>query len=87
LAEREHRSRRLNQNTEEEISRSFIDKNGVTVVRRTTGGGAVYHDLGNLNYSFITDAGDLEQLSMARFTSRYAPLSVPWASWPCLPAE
>ena len=37
-------------------------------VRRTTGGGAVYHDLGNLNYSFITDVGDAERLTMERFT-------------------
>lgn len=58
----------LNQNTEEEISHCFVDKNGIKVVRRMTGGGAVYHDLGNLNYSFITDAGDLEQISMSRFT-------------------
>ena len=28
----------------------------------------MYHDLGNLNYSFITDAGDKESISMARFT-------------------
>lgn len=44
-----------NQNTEEEINRSYVDAHGVKVVRRTTGGGAVYHDTGNLNYSFITD--------------------------------
>ena len=46
-----------NQNTAEEINQSFVDTHGIHVVRRNTGGGAVYHDLGNLNYSFITDEG------------------------------
>ena len=46
-----------NQNTAEEINQSFVDAHGIHVVRRNTGGGAVYHDLGNLNYSFITDEG------------------------------
>lgn len=41
------------QNTLEEINYDFIRENGINVVRRNTGGGAVYHDLGNLNYSFI----------------------------------
>ena len=41
-----------NQNTAAEINRAFVEAHGVHVVRRTTGGGAVYHDLGNLNYSF-----------------------------------
>lgn len=57
-----------NQNAEAEINRSFVESHGIRVVRRMTGGGAVYHDLGNLNYSFITDAGDSAQLAMARFT-------------------
>ena len=57
----------LNQNTAEEIDPSFVEAHGIVVVRRMTGGGAVYHDLGNLNYSFITDTGDTETLSIARF--------------------
>ncbi|MFK9116137.1 lipoate--protein ligase [Peribacillus castrilensis] len=48
-----------NQNTIEEINSDYVDKKGITVVRRLSGGGAVYHDLGNLNFSFITkDDGD-----------------------------
>ncbi|MFH0068365.1 lipoate--protein ligase [Peribacillus sp. NPDC056705] len=48
-----------NQNTIEEINADYVDGNGITVVRRLSGGGAVYHDMGNLNFSFITrDDGD-----------------------------
>jgi lipoate-protein ligase A len=48
-----------NQNTVEEINADFVRDNGIHVVRRLSGGGAVYHDLGNLNFSFITnDVGD-----------------------------
>ena len=57
-----------NQNAEAEIDRAFVEAHGIRVVRRTTGGGAVYHDLGNLNYSFITDAGPTELLALERFT-------------------
>jgi lipoate---protein ligase len=48
-----------NQNTIEEINTEYVENNGIKVVRRLSGGGAVYHDLGNLNFSFITkDDGD-----------------------------
>ena len=42
------------QNTIEEINKEYVDKKGIKVVRRISGGGAVYHDFGNLNFSFIT---------------------------------
>lgn len=41
------------QNTLEEIDADFVAERGIRVVRRISGGGAVYHDLGNLNFSFI----------------------------------
>ncbi|QCX53613.1 lipoate--protein ligase [Elizabethkingia sp. JS20170427COW] len=44
-----------NQNTLEEINYEYITQQNIKVVRRVSGGGAVYHDLGNLNFSFITD--------------------------------
>lgn len=43
-----------NQNTIEEINSDLVDARGIRVVRRVSGGGAVYHDLGNLNFSFMT---------------------------------
>lgn len=42
-----------NQNTIEEINKEYVDEKGIHVVRRLSGGGAVYHDTGNLNFSFI----------------------------------
>lgn len=48
-----------NQNTNEEVNLKYVEENGIHVVRRLSGGGAVYHDEGNLNFSFLTkDDGD-----------------------------
>lgn len=44
-----------NQNTHAEINRDYVEQNGIAVVRRLTGGGAVFHDLGNVNYTFIEE--------------------------------
>lgn len=57
-----------NQNADEEINAAFVKAHDIKVIRRNTGGGAVYHDMGNLNYSFITDAGDIAQRSAQLFT-------------------
>ena len=52
------------QNTLAEINQPYVEAHKIKVVRRLSGGGAVYHDLGNLNYTYITDAGELETLNM-----------------------
>lgn len=41
------------QNTIEEVNQHYIDEHGIKVVRRLTGGGAVFHDINNVNYSVI----------------------------------
>ena len=56
-----------NQNTLEEIDPDYVKANGIHVVRRLSGGGAVYHDLGNLNFSFIT-RGSEDLHNFAKFT-------------------
>ncbi|NMB02092.1 MAG: lipoate--protein ligase [Firmicutes bacterium] len=45
-----------NQNTVAEVNGPFIKKQGINVVRRLSGGGAVYHDFGNLNFTFIVNS-------------------------------
>lgn len=56
------------QNTLEEINTEFIEKRGIHVVRRLSGGGAVYHDHGNLNFSFITKYNPTHFNNYAKFT-------------------
>lgn len=48
-----------NQSARAEVNLPYLEENGITLARRVTGGGAVYHDLGNLNYSI---AGPTEAL-------------------------
>lgn len=46
-----------NQNTFEELNMEYVAEKHIKVVRRMSGGGAVYHDLGNLNYTIIKNDG------------------------------
>lgn len=56
------------QNTAQEVMREFIAPRGIHVVRRITGGGAVYHDRGNLNYSVILPSQDESRLDIQAFS-------------------
>lgn len=55
-----------NQNTLAEINEAYVKEQGIRVVRRLSGGGAVYHDMGNLNFTVIADAQG-ENLDFGRF--------------------
>ncbi|PKM64358.1 MAG: lipoate--protein ligase [Firmicutes bacterium HGW-Firmicutes-20] len=56
-----------NQNTVEEINQAFVDKNSIKVARRVSGGGAVYHDLGNLNFTFIINVDDPGEVNYKKY--------------------
>ena len=60
-----------NQNTYQEINEKYINENGIKVVRRITGGGAIYQDLENLNFSFVTKTKGNEKIDFKKY---YIPI-------------
>lgn len=51
----------LNQSAYAEVNLPYLEAHGIKLARRVTGGGAVYHDLGNLNYSIAGPAKEVEK--------------------------
>ncbi|MBO4236064.1 MAG: lipoate--protein ligase [Firmicutes bacterium] len=55
------------QNTNEEINQEAVDAQHMNVVRRLSGGGTVYHDEGNLNFTFIVNKGNSPDFDFSIF--------------------
>lgn len=58
-----------NQNAAEEIDEDYVKANGITVIRRQSGGGAVFHDLGNINFTVIHALSENDFSNYAKFTA------------------
>ncbi len=57
-----------NQNTLGEINNEYIEENEIPVLRRLSGGGAVYNDEGNISFSIITKDDGVSFNNFERFT-------------------
>ncbi len=57
-----------NQNTVEEVNRKYCDENGIKILRRSSGGGTVYHDLNNVNYTIIVNNENTASLDFKSFS-------------------
>lgn len=56
------------QNTLAEINVDYVKQNNIKVVRRLSGGGAVFHDLGNLNFTFTMKSEDENIINFRKYT-------------------
>ncbi len=57
------------QNAFAEINYPYVKANNIPVIRRISGGGAVYHDTGNVNFTFISKTVKTNQVDFGRFTA------------------